>query len=138
MIKITRRQVLQLFDELDIKLPSPELIPYLQRFAQVAFVKWGYPQWHPIDTAPSDGRFFLAVNISDPSSMMVVNWPVGCHPGKWYYDKRLKEWFGSAFIDKKWAGHCKSDHSRQQNSFTHWTELPNPPSNTADNIKVLS
>lgn len=132
MIKITRRQVLQLFDELDIKPLSPELIPYLHRFVQAAFARWGYPQWHPIDTAPRDGKFFLAINIADSSSMMIVNWPAGCAPGGWYYDKRLKEWFGSAYIHRKSAG----SYSRQ-NSFTHWTELSNPPSNTADNTKVL-
>lgn len=137
VMKITRKQVIQLLSVLGFEPPSPELLPVWQRFAQAAIATWGYPQWHPIDTAPSNGKFFLAVNISDPCNMMIVNWPAGCDPGRWYYDEKLREWFGSAYISKKWVGPSKSDDSRQQDSFTHWAELPNPPSSTEDNSEVV-
>jgi len=63
-------------------------------------------EWLPIESAPRDGRFYLAYENGE---MFVQNSPPGCYAGVWH--KYRSNWTGSS--DGK--------------NPTHWTPLPAPP-----------
>ena len=66
------------------------------------------PDWYSSVSAPRDGKFFLAWN---GKRMAVINWPPGCAPGVWEYDKKIKDWIGGAT-------------SGFSNYFETWMPLP--------------
>ena len=63
--------------------------------------------WHTIDTAPNDGKPYLAIDKN--GKMAVLNQPPGCAPGKW--DKFGADWHGSFLPFKE----------------VYWTALPKKP-----------
>jgi len=64
--------------------------------------------WKPVSTAPRNGTFFIAYS---GTNMYIVNWPIGCAPGRW--SRSRKEWFGAATIN--------------EDELSAWHPLPEPP-----------
>lgn len=71
------------------------------------------PAWKPIDSAPTDGTFFLA---TDGTTFKVLNWPPNHYLGVWDWNDKRQQWRGAgdSFINP-----------------THWMPLPTPPKATA-------
>lgn len=65
------------------------------------------PAWQPMETAPKDGAFYLAVDGT--GCYAVLNEPPGCARGEWF------------FVKGDWRGAAKDFHP------THWKPL-SPPS----------
>jgi hypothetical protein len=68
-------------------------------------------EWQPIETAPRDGTFYLAVSAKT-GYYATLNEPPGCARGQWYW------------IRGRWVG--ESDEYKP----THWMPLPSPPPST--------
>jgi len=69
-------------------------------------------EWQPIETAPKDGRDFLAVDSWEDDGEIINLWLVG------YFHKGANRFhYGSADED-----HFVVDHTP-----THWMPLPEPP-----------
>jgi len=67
------------------------------------------PGWKPIETAPTDGTFFLA---TDGAMFKVLNWPPNHYMGVWEWNDTRQQWRGAgdAYI-----------------APTHWMPLPTAP-----------
>lgn len=65
--------------------------------------------WRPIETAPKDGKKYLA---TDGKFFLVLNEPPNHARGRW--TKRGKTWYGAAEFGA--------------NDMTHWMPLPPAPS----------
>ena len=63
-------------------------------------------EWQPIETAPTDGTYFLALYIPDGKRHLIPKYGVGCKT----------QLTGDLVWDWGWAMHP-----------THWMELPPPP-----------
>lgn len=71
--------------------------------------------WHPIDTAPKDGRFVIG---SDGERVAPMSWQKKCD------DDRYTGWCGACPVD---GGMLYVNHVELGFDPTHWMPLPKAP-----------
>lgn len=85
---------------------------YLAKCSEVRELRDRVREWQPIETAPNDGTFFLAVSVDDPVDVRAVNQPDGCALGVW-----------------RKSAHFNGEYCGVAVMFTptHWMPLPEAP-----------
>lgn len=78
--------------------------------AQPASAPASVSGWKPIESAPTDGTFYLAC---DNESRWVENFPEGHCAGTWHWSDSRQQWRGHSHDDDREA--------------THWMPLPAAP-----------
>ena len=92
---------------------SPERVHETSKSVQVAqpaSVPAAVSGWKPIESAPTDGTFYLAC---DNESRWVENFPDGHYAGTWHWSDSRQQWRGHSHDDDREA--------------THWMPIPPAP-----------
>ncbi len=78
-------------------------------------------EWQPIETAPKDGTFILAICSPEAWCPVIVRW-----------NNNVVNDFGTV-LEEGWGDEFKTYHIDGLNMPTHWMPLPQPPKDNQQN-----